>query len=378
MKIKSLLLGSAAALVAATGAQAADAVVAPEPEAVQYVKVCDAYGAGYFYIPGTETCLRVGGYVRYDLHGGGSAYGNVDRKGWDSTGRFALQTWTGSETELGTLKTFTETRFNWGQNASGFSREYGDASQGTTLEFAYIQLGGLRVGLDESEFLEFTGYLGDMINDDVISTGTYKTAKISYTFTGGNGFSAVIALENGGYNDGCITNFNAAGNSIHDYTIDGYTPDIVGGLKYEGGWGKIAGVVAYDSVIRGASAKVRGDVNITDKFSAWLQGAWSQKSTWDQNYGQWGGKWAVWGGFKYKATDKAAFNIQAAHDDWGHTTLGANVAYEIVPGFTITPEVSWSHLSNKWRNEYLTNAELGNSVVKKDSIEGIIRFQRSF
>ena len=374
MKIKSLLLGSAAALVAATGAQAADAVVAPEPEAVQYVKVCDAYGAGYFYIPGTETCLRVGGFVRYDLRGGGSAYGQNDRRGWDGNGRFALRTWTGSETELGTLKTFTETRFNWGQNASGFSREYGDASQGTTLEFAYIQLGGLRVGLDESEFLEFTGYLGDMINDDVISTGTYKTAKISYTFTGGNGFSAVIALENGGYNDGGITNFNAAGNSIHDYTIDGYTPDIVGGLKYEGGWGKIAGVVAYDSVIKGVSAKVRGDVNITDKFSAWLQGAWSQKSTWDQNYGQWGGKWAVWGGFKYKVTPKAAFNLQAAHDDWGKTTLGANVAYEIVPGFTITPEVSWSHISNKWNNEYYA----GTPYLKKDAIEGIVRFQRSF
>ncbi|KAB2715299.1 porin, partial [Brucella intermedia] len=70
MNIKSLLLGSAAALVAASGAQAADAIVAPEPEAVEYVRVCDAYGAGYFYIPGTETCLRIHGYVRYDATGG--------------------------------------------------------------------------------------------------------------------------------------------------------------------------------------------------------------------------------------------------------------------------------------------------------------------
>ncbi len=63
------------------------------------------------------------------------------------------------------------------------------------MEFAYIQLGGLRVGIDESEFHTFTGYLGDVINDDVISAGSYRTGKISYTFTGGNGFSAVIALE---------------------------------------------------------------------------------------------------------------------------------------------------------------------------------------
>ncbi|MDT7999130.1 porin, partial [Brucella melitensis] len=74
MNIKSLLLGSAAALVAASGAQAADAIVAPESEAVEYVRVCDAYGAGYFYIPGTETCLRVHGYVRYDVKGGDDVY----------------------------------------------------------------------------------------------------------------------------------------------------------------------------------------------------------------------------------------------------------------------------------------------------------------
>ena len=47
MNIKSLLLGSAAALVAVTGARAADAVVVAEPEPVEYVKVCDAYGAGF-------------------------------------------------------------------------------------------------------------------------------------------------------------------------------------------------------------------------------------------------------------------------------------------------------------------------------------------
>ena len=66
MNIKSLLLGSTAALIAVSGARAADAVVVAEPEPVEYVRVCDAYGAGFFYIPGTETCLKVSGYVRYD------------------------------------------------------------------------------------------------------------------------------------------------------------------------------------------------------------------------------------------------------------------------------------------------------------------------
>ena len=54
MNIKSLLLGSAAGMVAVSGAQAADAIVYAEPEPVEYVRVCDVYGAGFFYIPGTE------------------------------------------------------------------------------------------------------------------------------------------------------------------------------------------------------------------------------------------------------------------------------------------------------------------------------------
>src|SRR6187402_1979346 len=67
MNIKSLLLGSAAALVAVSGARAADAVVVAEPEPVEYVRVCDVYGTGFYYMPGTETCLKVSGYVRYDI-----------------------------------------------------------------------------------------------------------------------------------------------------------------------------------------------------------------------------------------------------------------------------------------------------------------------
>jgi len=63
MKIKALLLCSTAALVISTNVHAADAVVV-EPEPVEYVRVCDAYGAGFFFIPGTETCIRLSGYVR--------------------------------------------------------------------------------------------------------------------------------------------------------------------------------------------------------------------------------------------------------------------------------------------------------------------------
>jgi hypothetical protein len=62
MKFKTLLLGTAAAFAVAGSAQAADLAVA---ESVEYVKVCDAYGAGYFYVPGSDVCLKIGGFVEF-------------------------------------------------------------------------------------------------------------------------------------------------------------------------------------------------------------------------------------------------------------------------------------------------------------------------
>ena len=72
--VKSLILGSAAGLVAMSGAQAADLPV--KAKAVEYVRICSLYGAGFFYIPGTDTCIKLGGYLRVDTtFNGGGAYG---------------------------------------------------------------------------------------------------------------------------------------------------------------------------------------------------------------------------------------------------------------------------------------------------------------
>src|ERR1044071_4891903 len=64
--VKSLLLGGAAGLVAVASAQAADLPV--KAKAVEYVKICTLYGEGFFYIPGTDTCLKIGGWVRADFY----------------------------------------------------------------------------------------------------------------------------------------------------------------------------------------------------------------------------------------------------------------------------------------------------------------------
>src|SRR5919204_2755724 len=62
--IKHALLLSTAGLIGVSSAQAADLPVKAQP--IEYVKVCSLYGAGFFYIPGTDTCLKIGGYLRSD------------------------------------------------------------------------------------------------------------------------------------------------------------------------------------------------------------------------------------------------------------------------------------------------------------------------
>src|SRR4051812_48330008 len=63
--VRSLLLGSAAGLLTVAGAQAAD-LPAMKAAPVNYVRICDAYGAGFFYIPDTDTCLKVGGLALFE------------------------------------------------------------------------------------------------------------------------------------------------------------------------------------------------------------------------------------------------------------------------------------------------------------------------
>ena len=60
--IKSLRAGAISAafrsLVAAIGLFAGLAATPSHAQAVNYVRVCSAYGANFFYIPGTDTCLN--------------------------------------------------------------------------------------------------------------------------------------------------------------------------------------------------------------------------------------------------------------------------------------------------------------------------------
>lgn len=232
MAIKSFLLASAATLVAATGARAADAIVIPEPEPVEYVRICDAYGAGYFYIPGTETCLRISGYVWYQVAAEGfqnagdspdfQTYGSfpgVD--GWIASTRARVEFDARSDTEWGTLRANVRLQADWGLPADG----------PVAVDQGIIQLGGLRMGYTESVW-------NDSIGAGVASYGSHswgglsygyqQRQQISYSFGSDQGFAATLSLE--------------------DDTLagDGYIPDVVGAVSYNQGWGAVWAKVGYD------------------------------------------------------------------------------------------------------------------------------------
>ncbi|MBQ9352238.1 MULTISPECIES: porin [unclassified Phyllobacterium] len=377
MTIRSILLGSAAALVAVSGARAADAVVVAEPEAVEYVRVCDAYGKGFFYIPGTETCLKIGGYVRYDAKGGDDVYsGGHVNNGSDPNGdgtyfkrsRAVVRFDARSETELGTLRSYIETQFNYDNGAN----------KGASIPHAYIELGGFRIGTTDEVFGSWTGYAGDVLNDDVINYQSGQSNQVSYTFTAGNGFSAIIAAEQGSGSYAAIdpvTGLPITGTS-RSYQIDDYMPHVLAGAKYEQAWGGISGVVGYDSVIEEWAGKLRLDVKFTDTVKAFVMGGYQSNfddSGRNQNwFGTWTGDWAVWGGLSAKVSDKATVNAQLAYESEGTYSGTLNLAYELVPGFTITPEVTYTKFDGLRKAASIANG--GND----DAFGGMIRFQRNF
>ena len=152
--VKSLLLGSAAGLVAVAGAQAADLPVKAKP--VEYVKICSLYGAGFYYIPGTDICLKIGGYVRAEygldvqrrstLHVYGSANAQDRTTSTATSARSRLHHGRRrTQTDYGTLRTYiavgVEQRASAARSRSTFSANR-----------AFIQWAGFTFGHAQSFF----------------------------------------------------------------------------------------------------------------------------------------------------------------------------------------------------------------------------------
>jgi len=265
MKIKSLLLGSAAAFAAVSGASAADAIVAAAPEPMEYVKVCDAFGTGYFYIPGTETCLKIGGMVRWDL-----TYGNNTPllNGTPVNAGYKWSSYAGSQarlnieaknnSEVGTVYSFLQVRaFNGSVGGNGINT--GTNSNGYVAFFhAGIDAGalGFEVGYNETAWVRFFGFGG--LTD---FGGLYDYAIRSYaTFQGKSGaFSYLAGVED-------LTN------------VAGKTAGLNAGVK--GTFGNYEGALGFNYDIADKSWGAKGYVSATiDPVQLKLMGIYTNKTT---------------------------------------------------------------------------------------------------
>ena len=219
--VKSLVLGAAATFVAMGGVQAADLPVKAAP--VEYVRICSLYGAGFFYLPGTDTCIKIGGYLRGDLtiHGGFS-----NQPFWNGDGavntryanqynnyvRMALTTDTRTATEYGVVRTFGQLSVNYGNIGAASSINVGSsidpsgiAGQSFTTNLAglvfpenlFIQWAGFIFGKSSSVYnTPWHGFPG---NNTAFLVGGYDSAvglnNAQYTWEFGNGVSASVGVD---------------------------------------------------------------------------------------------------------------------------------------------------------------------------------------
>ena len=287
--VKSLMLGSAAGLIAMSGAQAADLPV--KAKAVEYVKVCSLYGAGFFYIPGTDTCIKLGGYLRVDTTFNGGIYdapawsgdigqGNRYRDYFAARSRMALTIDTRTATEYGVVRTFGQGDFQFstlGGNTYNPTSINGTSPVGGTqlldtpgggyvaVELVFLQFAGFTFGKSASAYATpWHGYPG---NNTSYLLGGHDTVtgvnNIQYTAQFGNGVSATIGLD-----DPTVFNRTTVGNLSLPLTATGaianayagvHSPDIVGNIRVDQAWGLFQ--------ISGALHEVSGSYNLLNTAS---------------------------------------------------------------------------------------------------------------
>lgn len=306
MTIKSLLLGSAAALAAVSGAQAADAIVAAEPEPMEYVKVCDAYGDGYFYIPGTETCLKLSGFLRYE-----TVYNFTAKTPDYGLFRYRAVFDAKNDSEYGTV--YSRVLLE-GQTTSNAKMQ--DANRGA---LGYMGIGGLELGIYDNQWTRFFGYGGY----NTMWDGYYGYAAnqyVSYTADLGaaKAFGAIDWLGAGnqlGYTvgvSGALGSANAALGFAYDTLADAYT--VKGSVDGTFGIASAKLMLAYankanwytfDTTRYGGTHygfMVLGSVNVavTDSLSVYSTAGYLQKPS-SYAYISGGVKWDVASGFAASA-----------------------------------------------------------------------------
>jgi hypothetical protein len=306
--VKSLLLGSAAGIAAVAGAQAAD-LPSRKAAPVEYVRVCSAYGAGFFYIPGTETCLRVGGRLRaeYTISERFKNLAGQDvQDGYGSRARGRINIDARTATAYGTLRTFIRYdvtvstgnynygALNAGANPATNTRAGVTTASGISLDKGFIQFGPITAGRAQSFFDFYANDLGF----SSLRGSDHSPNLLAYTATFGSGFSATLSLEDRSFTE---TTANALALKGQMY------PDLVGSLRVDQAWGsaQLSGAITdrsnINSVAGGGAAVVaaggedfgfaiQGGVKVNLPMLAagdylWLQAAYAEGAIGYLGYG---------------------------------------------------------------------------------------------
>jgi len=222
--VKSLILGTAVAFAASAGAQAADLPV--KAKAAGYVKICPQYGPGFYYIPGTDICLKVGGLVFAEAgyyasgaittltYGGTWSRDDVSLQ-WRSRGYLSVDARTA--TPYGVLRSFIFGGFEQRNTAAANA-----ITNGGFHQYAFIQFAGFTAGTANSFFDFGANYL----TLSVSSNPWNWTNVFAYTANLGNGLSASISLED-----------NSTSRLGPVATIQHQSPSIVGNIRLDQAWG---------------------------------------------------------------------------------------------------------------------------------------------
>jgi hypothetical protein len=255
MKLSTLLLSSAA-LVVAGSAYAADLPAKKGAPAAKPATGCPAFGAGFFQIPGSDNCIKFSGRVTADIKAS-DPKGDRTKSTVNWGSGFRLNVDVRSNTDAGTL------------------RSYGRLDSGS-LSYAYVQLGGLSAGKQDTAF---AGYNGDVNwNADGFDDGAVGNA-ISYTAALGGSSSATISVEDPtAHNNAAAANLGAA-----------QMPDIVANLKTTAGaaslqlsaaahqnYGVTGGskqgfaVQAYGKIAAGTGTTLYGQLSYADAATSYL------------------------------------------------------------------------------------------------------------
>src|ERR1700682_4658743 len=281
--VKSLILGSAAGLLAMSGAQAADLPV--KAKAVEYVRICSLYGAGFFYIPGTDTCIKLGGYLRADTTFNGSIQ---DQPAWSgdlgqqnryrdylaTRARLALTVDTRTATEYGVVRTFGQGDFTFDTlGSSSFNPTVLNTTLGNNIplntpgsgtvvvENLFIQFAGFTFGKSSSAYsTPWHGYLGGQNSSYLLGGNDTVTGvnNIQYTAQFGNGVSGTIGLDDPTvYNRTSVYNLNVGLSALgiaNNAYAGVHAPDVVGNIRVDQAWGLFQ--------ISAAAHEVNGSYNI--------------------------------------------------------------------------------------------------------------------